>query len=136
MEKVCSINTAKFRFEFDSSTGLFFKYYYGSTTIDDLIGSWDYAIENKLIPATVKGFILDYREANFSLSAADREEIPRYYKLRLNVFGSRKIAIITLNPKDIVVPILVRRQDSGYQSQPFSTIEAAIRWILGEIPGS
>ncbi|PKP25054.1 MAG: hypothetical protein CVU06_04425 [Bacteroidetes bacterium HGW-Bacteroidetes-22] len=136
MGKMCPINTAKFRFEFDSSTGILFKYYYGPITIDDLTGSWDYAIENKLIPATVKGFILDYREAYFRLSSTDREEIPRYYKRRLNVFGSRKIAILTLNPKDIVVPILVRRQDSGYHSQPFSTLEAAICWILGEIPGS
>lgn len=133
MEKIHKIDTTKFRFEFDYKTGILYKYYYGPTTIDDLIGSWDYGIENNLIPATVKGFILDYREASFCFSSSDREKIPDYYRQHLNIFGNLKIAIITLNPRDIIIPILVKKYDKGYQSQPFSTIEGAIYWILGGV---
>lgn len=131
MENACISDIAKFKFEFDSKTGILYKYYYGSTTIDDLISSWDYGFENNLIPATVKGFILDYREASFCFNSSDWEKIPDYYRQHLSIFGNRKIAIITLNPKDIIVPFLVKRYDNGYQSEPFSTTEAAIYWVLG-----
>jgi len=131
MRNTCVSDTTKFKFEFDSKTGILYKYYYGSTSIDELIGSWDYGIANNLIPATAKGFILDYREASFCFSSSDWEKIPDYYRQHLNIFGNRKIAIITLNPKDIIVPFLVKRYDNGYHSEPFSTTEAATYWVLG-----
>ncbi|MGQ8336789.1 hypothetical protein ACUNWD_09580 [Sunxiuqinia sp. A32] len=41
-----------------------------------------------------------------------------------------KIAIVTESPKDIVIPTLVQNEDDGYLSRPFSSIEAAIKWVL------
>ena len=59
--------------------------------------------------------------------------ISDYYKNHLDIFYKRKIAIITENPKDIVVPYLVQKKDEGYLSNPFSTIEGAVEWILSDV---
>jgi len=119
-----------FKYEFNSKTGILFKYYYGTITIEDIIYSWDFAIENKLIPKGVKGFILDYTEASFKISVDESDEIPKYYKKHPDIFNHCKVAILTVKPTDVVIPLLVKQKDDGYMSKPFSTLEAAIQWVL------
>lgn len=121
----------KFRYHFDSGLCILFKYYFGLITISDIMESWNYALENNLIPKKTKGFVLDYRNANFNLDLDEYIEIPNFYKKNLDIFGNKKIAIITENANDIVVPMLVETKDEGYSSKPFSTFEAAINWVLG-----
>ncbi|MBN2523895.1 MAG: hypothetical protein JXB24_11525 [Bacteroidales bacterium] len=120
----------KFKFEFDRSTGILFKYYYGKITIEDITSSWVYAFANNIIPKEVRGFILDYRNANFDFDIKEHIKIVEFYKKHLDVFGDLKIAIITEKPKDIIIPMMVETKDEGYYSKPFSTIEAAIAWVL------
>lgn len=120
----------KFKYEFDAEFEILFKNYHGNISIEDIIDSWDYALAYNIIPKNNKGFILDYRDASFSFDTSDYEKIPQYYRQHPDIFRNHKIAIVTENPKDIVIPILVRRQDDGYESKPFSTLGAAIEWIL------
>ncbi|HEY9169428.1 MAG TPA: hypothetical protein VIN72_08070 [Lutibacter sp.] len=120
----------KFEFNFSKSLGILFKTYYGPITIEDIESSWNYAFENGLIPKVKKGFILDYRNSNFNMKIEDHTMIVNFYQKHIDIFGNYKIAILTENPKDIVIPILVESKDEGYRSRPFSTLEAAIAWIL------
>ena len=120
----------KFKYEFNPLTGLFYKYYYGIITISDITTSWEYAIQNKLIPKETKGFLLDYRKATLNIKIDENPKIADFYKNHLEVFGNLKIAIITENPKDVVIPILVESLDDGYSSKPFCTVEAAVKWIF------
>jgi len=120
----------KVRYEFDQSTGILYKYYYGPVTIEDISTSWEYAFEHHVIPAEVRGFILDYRKATFSFKPLEHVEIADFYKKHLDVFGNFKIAIITDNPRDVIIPIMVESKDDGYFSMPFSSTEAAIAWVL------
>lgn len=120
----------KFKYQFDDSLGIMFKYYYGPIDIEDIESSWEYAFKNKLIPKNVKGFILDYQNASFNFDVDKHTTIPNFYKKHLEVFGGKKIAIITVHPKDIVIPVLVSTNDDGYISRPFSTLESAILWVL------
>lgn len=119
-----------FEYRFDKSLGIVFKTYHGPISIEDITHSWKYAFENKLIPDSIKGFILDYRDANFNLKVGEHDEIAIFYKKHLNVFGNLKIAILTENPRDIVIPMLVENKDDGYQSKAFSTLQAATNWVL------
>jgi len=123
-------DTLKFKYEFQKDTGILFKFYYGNITMNDLISSWEYAIKNNLIPENKKGFLLDYRNATFNFSLTEYNKIPEFYKQHTSIFRDYKIAILTENPKDIVIPILVKEEDYGYQSRPFSTFNAAIEWLL------
>lgn len=120
----------KIRFEFDSNTGILFKYYFGTITIEDIHSSWEYAIQNNLIPPERIGFILDYRNATLRLPHLEYKEISNFYRQHPEIFEGYKIAIVTENPQDIVIPVLVREMDAGYLSRPFSTVDAAILWIL------
>lgn len=119
-----------FKYEFDSTSGILYKYYFGEITLQDITDSWDESIRDKLIPENTKGFILDYRNATFKISIAEYPEIANYYKRHLEVFGNKRIAILTENPKDVIIPMLVEEQDEGYESKPFSTLDAATRWVL------
>ncbi|MGZ2369746.1 hypothetical protein ACXR6G_08160 [Ancylomarina sp. YFZ004] len=120
----------KFKYQFNSSLGILFKYYYGLITLEDIESSWEYAFENGLIPKETKGFILDYRNSNFNIKIEDHTAIANFYKRHINIFGNFKIAVITVEPKDIVVPMLVKLKDEGYSSSPFSTLESSIEWVL------
>ena len=120
----------KFKYYYDDSIEIMFKYYYGPIDIEDIESSWEYAFENKIIPENVKGFILDYQNATFVFDVDQHSSIPNFYKKHLEVFGDKKIAIITVQPKDIVIPVLVSNNDDGYLSRPFSTLESAILWVL------
>jgi hypothetical protein len=120
----------KIKYRFDNSTGILYKYYSGTITIQDISSSWDEAISKKIIPENTKGFILDYTKADFDIKLNEVDRIPEYYRQHLDIFGNKKIAIITQTSKGIVVPILVEQKDSGYSSHPFYTLEAAIEWVL------
>ncbi|RZT97572.1 hypothetical protein EV201_2245 [Ancylomarina subtilis] len=120
----------KFKFEFDSETSILYKNYYGLITVEDIISSWEQAINNKLIPNHVKGFILDFRKSTFDFEVSRYIEISNFYKKYLHVFGGSKIALITVDPKDLVIPVLFQAKEDGYKSKPFSTLEAARDWIL------
>jgi hypothetical protein len=120
----------KYRYMFDATTGVLFKYYYGPISVEDIKSSWIETFEKNLIPAGTKGFILDYRKAKMAITPDEHIEIARFYKENLLFFGQYRFAILTNNPKDIVIPMLVHEKDEGYESQPFSTEEAAVDWVL------
>ena len=120
----------KFKYVYDPSTRILYKYYYGAITLKDICSSWDYAISNKIIPEGTRSFILDYRDAYFDMKLKEHRGIADYYKKHLDVFGNCKIAIITQTPEDVVIPTLVELIDDGYYSQPFYTLEAAVNWVL------
>ena len=120
----------KYKYQFDDSTGIFYKYYYGSIQIEDILQSWENAFAKNLIPKETKGFILDYRNSHFNMNVGEHSSISAFYKNHLEIFGNLKIAILTEDPKDIVVPMLVQTEDNGYSSKPFSTLEAATDWVL------
>lgn len=121
----------KFKYSFDESTGILYKFYYGSIDIEDIYSSWDYAIENNLIPKNTKGFLLDYTNASLDVNIKKYKRIPEYYKNHIEIFGNHRIAVLTQSPKDVVIPTLVESKDEGYSSRPFYTLEAALKWILG-----
>ncbi len=120
----------KFKYQFDSLTGILFKYYYGFINIEDIVSSWEYAFANNLISKETKGLILDYRNSTFNIKIEEHTKIADFYKKHLDIFGNFKIAILTEEPRDIVIPMLVKTKDEGYSSRPFSTLESAIAWVL------
>ena len=122
------MDVEKFKYEYKDC--IVFKSYFGLITVDDVKKSWLYAIAKNLFPAETIGFILDYRGANFDIEPGRHIEIPAFYRQHPDIFDNKRIAIVTENPDDIVYPMLIRLQDRGYESQPFSTMDAAIQWVL------
>ncbi len=124
------MDSKKFKYQFDSSLRIQYKFYFGEITMIDIISSWEHAFENNIIPKETKGFILDYRKATFKIEIDDHAQLADFYKNHIDIFRNCKIGIITENPRDVVIPILVESLDDGYYSKPFSTLKAAISWVL------
>lgn len=120
----------KFKYSFDNKTEILYKYYFGVITLEDITSSWDDAIREGLIPENTKGFILDYRQATFQIELNETSGIADYYHSHLEIFGEKKIAIITKSPEQVMVPSLVELKDDGYSSRPFYTLSAAVSWVL------
>jgi hypothetical protein len=109
---------------------IFYKIYSGSITLDIIFESWQSVFRKNHIPKDVAGFILDYRSAHFTFNLNEYHLIPEFYKDNVEYFMGKKIAILTNNPRDVVVPTLVKTMDDGYESKPFASEEAAIHWIF------
>lgn len=122
------MDAEKFRYEYKDC--IVFKSYFGFITVNDVKKSWLDAMEKNLFPADTIGFILDYRSAHFDIEPGQYIEIPEFYRQNPSVFEHKRIAIVTENPEDIVYPMLIRLHDRGYESRPFSTMDAAIQWVL------
>ena len=123
----------KFKYIFDDSTGILYKYYYGKITLEEIYSSWDFAIDNRIIPKDTKGYILDYRQATFDFDIREYVKISDYYKSRLAIFQGLKIGIISELPRDVAILMLFKSKDNGYSTKPFNTVEAAIEWVLSSI---
>lgn len=124
------MSTSGYRYEFNETLKIMYKYYFGDVTLDLITSSWDWAIQNQIIPSGAVGFLLDYKQANFQVPIAELPGISDYYRAHPELFHNKRIAVVTENPKDVVVPILVSEKDFGYQSRPFSTVKAGVSWIL------
>lgn len=124
------IDLSKFKFEFNSAIGIMYKYYFGEISFQDIVSSWEYAIKNNLIPKENKGFLVDFTKANLTSYVSEYQLISDFFNSHPEIFGHKKIAVITVNPRDIVVPFLIKHKKNEFATKPFSTIEAAIKWIL------
>lgn len=124
------MSTPGYKYEFNEKYKIMYKYYYGDISLGMITNSWNWAIQNQIIPPDTAGFLLDYRLGHLQVSIAELSGISTYYRTHPELFLNKRIAIVTENPRDVVVPILVSEKDSGYQSRPFSTTKAGINWIL------
>tara|TARA_R110001583_G_scaffold12056_4_gene53757 strand:+ start:12749 stop:13123 length:375 start_codon:yes stop_codon:yes gene_type:complete len=119
-----------YKFELNSELNILYKNYYGSISIENIFSSWEHAFSNDVIPSDIKGFILDFRESTFDFKTERFIEIVDFYKRNIEFYRGKKVALISTNPSDLVVPILFNSKDKGYSSKSFSTQEAALDWIL------
>jgi hypothetical protein len=120
----------KIKYEFDEDSGIFYKSYFGVISVNDILASWEYAFENKLIPPGVNGFILDHRNSILKLNTFDYLQIVDFYKNNLNIFRNFKIGTITEDPHGVVVTMLIGTIEEGYATKPFATKNCAVNWVL------
>ena len=120
----------KFEYKYDKKLNIVFKYYYGEINLNDIESSWIYAFDNFLFPKGTKRYVLDYKKARIIIKTEETSSISKFYSEHLEYFRGAKIAIVMENPKQIVFPYLVMRDDNQYISRPFSSIEEAIKWVM------
>lgn len=121
--------TNNVEYKYDSATSVMYKIYCGKITIETIKNSWEWAFTNKIIPENTRYFVLDYREATIDFSPRRHDNITSYYQSKPEYFAGKKFAVISNNPHNVAISTLVHLDDIGYESRPFSTIEAAIIWL-------
>ena len=125
-DKVLSV----LEYKFDESTGIMYKYYHGDVTLEVIISSWEYAIDNNVIPRKVKGFILDCRDANLKKKISETSGMSDFFNKHRDIFRNLKVAIITEKPDQVVIPMVIESEGVEFFPRPFFTEYAAVKWIL------
>ena len=121
---------SKITFKFDNTEKVLFKYYTGEINLQDIKLSWDEMFDSKSVPEDNKGYVLDFRDAKLHIHYKEYTKIIAYVKRNLEKFGHKKMAIITKDASDIVIPLLVRENFKGFNTKPFGSPGAAITWVL------
>jgi hypothetical protein len=120
----------KFEYLYDDEIGILYKYYFGEIVLEDISSSWNYAIEQNLIPKGTRRFVVNYKLATFNIRISEYPEIANYFKKNLEVFGGCRIAVVTNINKDFVFPLMVKKLDEGYESSPFAELDDAVNWVM------
>ncbi len=90
-----------------------------------------YAVENDLINENVKGMVLDMRSAEFDFQPEDARLILDFVSQEPKL-AKLKYAILVDSPGQIVYPLLGAIYKETAKVKPFSTEEAAIKWIVAQ----
>lgn len=101
----------------------------GKVTGEDIIASWKYLIENRLIDAEAKGVINNLLDCELVMDLKSFENLLAYLK-KQDLIKKIKQAVVLNSPEMIIFPILAESNESGLKIKPFSTMRAADKWIL------
>lgn len=101
----------------------------GNVSPSELIESWKYLIDYKLISSSTKGIINDLTNCNLCMNRDEFDSFIQFLDSNKTI-RKIKIAVITTNPKNIVFPMLAENSKNQLNVKPFSTSEAAENWIM------
>ena len=104
----------------------------GKVDVHDIIDSWEFLFENKMISHKIKGVINNLSGCDLCLDMDSFKILIAYLKKQEFLKGV-KLAVICNNPKTIIFPMLVENKESELKIKPFSTMEAAVSWAAFEL---
>ncbi|WP_010663943.1 hypothetical protein [Marinilabilia salmonicolor] len=102
----------------------------GEVTVDDVLSFWDALMKEDLPPET-KGVLLDFSNAKLSFKASGYLRIVDYFVENISFVGRFKIGVVANTPHNIVVLMLIARENFMYELRPFTTRRACLVWIKG-----
>jgi hypothetical protein len=100
-------------------------------SVDEIIDSWEYLLETGMISSTVKGVINNLSGCDLRMDLTGFKTLTDYLKKKESL-RRIKLAVICDNPKTIVFPVLGEFQEKELKIRPFTTLEAAVEWIIYE----
>lgn len=110
---------------------IFIRRFIGNISLNDIIDSWEYLRINKVIDDQIKGVINNLSECNLILDMESFKTLIAYLE-KQNYLKDIKLAVIADTPKKIIFPVLGENNESGLKIRPFTTIKAAVDWILSD----
>lgn len=103
--------------------------FHGNINVIDIIESWNFLINHKLITPNILGVINDLQKCNLMLDFDSFETLTDFLK-RHEQLRRLRLAVIIDTPEKIVFPMLGENHEKELKIKPFSTIEAATKWII------
>ena len=101
----------------------------GKVDVNGIIDSWEYLNKNKLIDKKIKGVITNLTGCELIMDMESFKTLIAYLK-KEDYIKKIKLAVISNIPETIVFPFLGEIQESELKIKPFSTMEAAVDWII------
>jgi hypothetical protein len=103
--------------------------FHGPIEVPEIISSWKYLLENKMLGDEHIGVINDLCDCKLIMDEDCFRELIGYLKNN-PVFQKLKLAVICDTPEKIVFPSIGEHSVKELHIKPFSTLDAAIDWIL------
>ncbi|MCF6356485.1 MAG: hypothetical protein L3J54_01650 [Draconibacterium sp.] len=101
----------------------------GKVNEDDIVKSWGFVIENKMITPTIKGVINNLVGCELNMDMNGFKVVIEYFK-KHKQFKDIKLAVVCDSPGKLVFPMLGEHRYTNIQIRPFSSVEAAVNWII------
>jgi hypothetical protein len=108
---------------------ILFRSFAGELTAEIEIQMLQYAVDIGLINDRVIGMVIDMSKARFKMEPGDGLKIIDF-AASVPMLAPLKYAIIVDTPEKIIFPLLGGIKREGHKLRPFSTEQAAIKWIL------
>ena len=104
----------------------------GEVIVADIIESWEYFINNKLLDEKVKGVINNLLTCKLNVDMESFNTLMTYMK-KQNYLNGVKVAVVCDKPETLVFPMLAEHRYAALQIKPFSSIKAAAVWIIQDL---
>ncbi len=98
-------------------------------TINEIIDSWEYLFEKNLITPKTRGIINNLTECELKMDLKSRTILFDYLNNKEDL-KRLKLAVICTSSKTIVFPTLAETEVDKVRIKPFSTVQAAVSWII------
>ena len=98
-------------------------------SVTDIIHSWDILIEQGMLNSNIKGVINNITGCQLAMDLDSFYTLIDYIKTK-DILRKVKLAVVCNNPKMIIFPILGEAEEKDLHIKPFSTVEAAVEWIM------
>ncbi|MDX1314519.1 MAG: hypothetical protein R3356_03370, partial [Eudoraea sp.] len=96
---------------------------------DDIHDSFEYILDSEMLTENCRGILTDLRGCTLNFEMKNFKGLLEYIKSR-PLLANLKIAVIVDSSSSIVFPMMASNE-KGMVVQPFSTMEAATKWVLG-----
>lgn len=97
--------------------------------VSDIIDSWEYLLEKKLINDQIKGVINNLEGCRLNMDMNSFQTLINYLKMS-EPLRSLKLAVICDNPRLIIFPMMGELMEKDLHIRPFATEKAAVEWIM------
>ncbi|HPD95400.1 MAG: hypothetical protein H6537_12200 [Bacteroidales bacterium] len=97
--------------------------------LQENIASWKQLLSSNLINEKTVGVIHNLSNGKLKMDSHDLDELIFFLKNE-PIIRKLKQAVISQSPSDIVLPMLAKHREQTLLIEPFSTMDAATRWII------
>ena len=101
----------------------------GAVSVEEIIDSWEYVVANNLILDTTIGIINNLSECDLQMDMDGFNTLMEYLREQ-EYLKNIKLAVLCDNPRTIIFPKLAESREQDIRVKPFSTMEAAVNWLL------
>ncbi len=118
----------EYTYEDINGKGIMTRTFYGKIDADYIINSFEYIIDNNLPKDNCLGLISDFCNATIEMKMLDFRRVLVFIKKNKKI-RDLKLAVIVDTPGKSIFPFLAQTV-LNIQVRPFSTNEAAKKWII------
>ncbi|PWE00768.1 hypothetical protein [Marinilabilia rubra] len=115
--------------EYKSDLKILIKEQTGSVSIEDVLSFSNHLAQKDNVLKETAGLIFDCRNALLDYDLDEQNLLTNNLRTRANLYNNLKIAVVSNDPHNVVLIMMLGHADNNLFITPFSTIQGAIAWM-------